>query len=634
MRITRPTGALTALLLLAPAGLRAQGVPDYSNTERAKVPEVFKSRTSDIYPTAEAWRKELAAARADLGLLEGRAKGWTATPAAMADFLLWKDALRQRVRRLYAYASLQSDLDMADGTFQSMKGEANDLAVTFDARLAFLDADLLALGGGKVAAYVAAEPRLAPYRVVLQRTLRMKDHVIPAGEERVSSLASAFSDFPGTVSGILNDVDIPRPSVTLSTGEKVTLNTATYQRYRGSKVQADRALVMATYWASQKPFENSQAALMDANVKSHLFKARVHHFDTCLEASLFPNAIDPAVYRNLVGTVRANLAPLHRLLRLRARMLGLKEMRYSDLYASAVASVNRVYTWPEAQDLVRRATLPLGPGYRQALAGALDNRWVDVFPNKGKQSGAYSSDDTFGFHPFIKMNYDGTYLGVSTLAHELGHAMHSFHSDAAQPYPTSSYPTFLAEVASTFNENLLMNNLLATDASDAYKLYVLDSYLEQVRGTLYRQTLFADFELAMHERVEQGLSLTPDWLDGKYLELTRLYYGHDAGVVKVDDWIQSEWSEIPHFYMDFYVFQYATSMAASMALTQAVLKEGEPARARYLAFLSAGSSRFPLDTLRAAGVDFATPRPVEEALKAFDGLVAEMEKIYGRMAKS
>jgi oligoendopeptidase F len=639
MSAIRSVLSLPALVLVLAAGpaLPAQAgskVPDYSGTDRSQVPEAFKVRISDIYPTPEAWAKELADLQKDLAGLEPLAKGWTGSAKAMADLLDWRSAYQQRLYRLNAYASLQSDLDLADSRAQAMKGQAQDLAVTLGARLTFLEPEVLALGQAQVDAYLKAEPRLAVYQVGLQRILRMKDHVLPAVAERVAALAASFTDAPGTASGILNDVDLPRPTITLASGEKVTLNTATYEKLRGSSNLSDRRQVMEAYWTGQKGFENTQAVLMDANVKSHLFDARAHGYSSCLEASLYPNAIDTAVYHNLVDTLRANLAPLHRLLRLRKRMLGLTEMHYGDIYASPVASVDRVFTYDEAMDLVRKATAPLGPRYAAALDTALRNRWVDVYPNKGKQSGAYSTDNSYGFHPFIKMNFDGTYLGVSTLAHELGHSMHSFHSDSAQPFPTANYPTFLAEIASTFNENLLMRQLLAGKSDDAFKLYVLDRYVEQLRGTLYRQGLFADFELAMHERVEKGQSLTPDWLDRTYLDLTRLYYGHDAGVVKVDDYIQCEWSVIPHFYMDFYVYQYSTSMAASMALTDAVLKEGEPARARYIKFLEAGSSRFPLDTLRTAGVDFNTPKPLADALKSFDQLVAEMETIYARMEKS
>ena len=290
----------------------------------------------------------------------------------------------------------------------------------------------------------------------------------------------------------------------------------------------------------------------------------------------------------------------------------------------------RTFTFEEAKALVRRATAPLGPDYQRALETALTRRWVDVYPNRGKQSGAYCTDHAYGFHPYVKLNYDGTYGAVSTLAHELGHAMHSFFGPGA-----ALRHGRLPHLPRGDRQHLQREPAHAPPAghgrSDAYKLYVLDNYLEQLRGTIYRQGLFADFELAMHEHVEQGQSLSPEWLDKTYLDLTRLYYGHDLGVVKVDDWIQSEWSEIPHFYMNFYVFQYTTSMAASMALSEAVLKEGEPARARYLQFLGARRQQVSPGTLKAAGVDFTTPQPMVDALQAFDRLVGELEALWYRV---
>ena len=381
---------------------------------------------------------------------------------------------------------------------------------------------------------------------------------------------------------------------------------------------------------NQKKFENTFAALFDAAMKEHLFQARIRSFPSCLDAALFPDDIRPEVYRNLVSAVRANLEPMHRLLKLRQKMLGLPEFRYGDVYASAVASVNKTYTYEQGQNLVLASMQPMGPEYLAALKMGFDGRWVDIYPNQGKASGAYS-EGIFGVHPFVKMNYDGRYREVSTLAHEMGHAMHSWFSDTTQPYAMSQYPIFLAEIASTFNENLLIRHLLKSEKDDQFKLYLLDAYLDGIRGTLYRQTMFADFELAMHERVEQGQSLTPDWLNAKYLELTRLYYGHAKGVVKVEDYIQTEWSGIPHFFYNFYVFQYATGIVSSMALADAVLKEGAPAQARYMAFLKAGGTKFPMDTLKAAGVDLSTSRPVEQALQAFGELVTEMENIYARL---
>jgi oligoendopeptidase F len=603
-------------------------IPDYSGTARAEVPEAFKWRIEHIFPDDQAWRADFGRVQELAAALDPLAREWTASPRAMGDFMERLEQVNLLGSRLAHYAALQGDMDLGDTRYQAMKGEVQSFMVDLGARLAFMEPDLLELGEAKVESCLQADPRLGPHRVGFLKILRMKAHVLPEGEARVVATAGLFGSAPHAAAGMLTDLDMPRPEVTLSTGERVTLSTANYQKHRAAKDPADRQLVMETYWASQKRYENTLATLLDAGIKEDLFQARVHHYPTCLDAALYPEAIDPQVYRNLVATVRANLAPLHRLLRLRRKMLGLPVLRYGDLYASAVSTVTRAYPFEEGRDLVLRAAQPLGAAYTQVLERAFGGGWIDVYPNLGKQSGAYSSG-VHGVHPFVKMNYDGTFHHVSTLAHELGHAMHSYLSEQAQPYATSDYPIFLAEIASTFNENMLMHTLLETERDATIKLFLLDSYLETLRGTLFRQTLFADFELAMHERVEQGQSLTPDWLSAKYLELTRLYYGHDQGVVRVDDYIQAEWSGIPHFFYNFYVYQYATGIVASMALSEAVLTEGEPARERYLGFLGSGSSRFPLDTLKAAGVDLAAPEPVAAALKAFDRLVAQMETLYG-----
>lgn len=605
-------------------------VPDYSTTPRTQVPDDCKWRITDIYPNEEAWRAGFAEVKERAAGLEALARVWTQSPRQMGDFMESLEQVNKLGSRLAHYASLQGDMDLGDARYQAMKGEVHSFLVDLGAQLAFMEPDLLALGQAEVERFLAEEPRLASHRVGFLRILRMKDHILPEGEARVVAQAGLFGHAPSSAAGMLTDLDMPRPEATLSTGEKVTLTTANYQKHRAAKSPSDRQLVMTTYWAGQKRYENTLATLLDAGIKQDLFHAKVHRYATCLDAALYPEAIDTAVYRNLVASVRANLGPLHRLLRLRKRMLGLPEFRYADLYASAVGTVTRTYAYGEARDLVLQSTRPLGEAYGRVLAGAFQDGWIDVYPNQGKQSGAYSSG-VHGVHPFVKMNYDGTFHNVSTLAHELGHAMHSHLSEQAQPYATADYPIFLAEIASTCNENLLMHTLLETERDATLKLFLLDNYLETLRGTLFRQTLFAEFELAMHERVEQGQSLTPDWLNQAYLELTRHYYGHAQGVVLVDDYIQAEWSGIPHFFYNYYVYQYATGIVASMALAEAVLAEGAPARERYLAFLGAGSSRFPLDTLKAAGVDLATPAPVEAALRAFDGLVARMEALYDQI---
>lgn len=611
-------------LLGAQAGKPA--MHDYSQTPRPQIPEGLTWKVSDLYADEAAWRADFERVKGLVAGIPDLAKGWTASPKAMADLLERVTEVELRGSRLSAYANRQSDTDMGHSGHQRLKGEIQSLLVGFGAQMAFFEADLLKLGREKVQAYQAAEPRLKPYAFPLEKVLRSAEHVLPAGEQRVASLTGHFAGTPAKASGLLNNLDLPRPELKLADGSTVLLNQANYQKYRGSKVVEDRRKVMEAYWNGQKRFENTFAALMDGTVKSHLFDATIRKYPDCLTAALDPNAIDPKVYENLVQAVRANLAPMHRLLKLRQRLLGLPEFRYGDIYASAVASVQKTYPYEEGQRLVLEACAPLGKGYQEVLKKAFGERWIDIYPNLGKRSGAYS-DDAYGVHPFVLMNYDGSYREVSTLAHELGHAMHSHFASEAQPFPTANYPIFLAEIASTFNENLLMQKLLKAEKDARLKLYLLDNYLEGLRGTLYRQTLFADFELQMHRQVEQGRSLTPEWLNKAYLDLTRLYYGHEAGVVKVEDYIQSEWSGIPHFHYNFYVYQYATGVIASMALADAVQREGEPTRERYLAFLKAGGSEDPLVTLKRAGVDMTKPETLTRAFAAFDRYVGEMEKL-------
>jgi oligoendopeptidase F len=605
-------------------------IPDYSETPRDQVPEACKWRLQDLYPDTAAWQAEKDAVTKTAGELDERAKDWTASAERMCAFVDWLSGIQQRAMRLMVYASLQGDGDLANPQYKKMQGELRMLFVGFQAKLGFMNPDILKLGQENLDAYVKAEPRLAPYKVNFDRVLREKDHILPADQQRLVSLTGMFARSSGQASSMLNDVDIPRPEVTLSNGATVLLNTANYGKYRASANEGDRRLVMESYWHNQQHYLNTFAVLMDAAMKQQFYQAQTHNYPDCLTAALFDNDIDPAVYYNLIATVRENLGPLHRLLRLRARLLGLKEMRYGDVYASAAKSVDKRYTFDEARDLVLAAMQPLGPDYEAGLKKAFAERWIDIYPNKGKQSGAYSSG-VYGVHPYVKLNFDGSYSNVSTLAHELGHSMHSYFSNQAQPFPTANYPIFLAEVASTFNENMLMHQMLKSETDDNLKLFLLDGYLERIRATLYRQALFAEFELAMHQQVEQGKTLTPDWLNQKYLELTRTYYGQDQGVMNVEDYIQCEWSGIPHFFMNYYVFQYSTGIVASMALSDMVLRDGAAGRDRYLAFLKAGDSKFPLDTLRDAGIDMSSPEPVKAAIREFDRMVGEMETIVDRL---
>jgi len=607
-------------------------IPDYSMTERKDVPEEFKWRIQDIYASVELWKKDKSEALKMAEQIDKLALDWTSSSEKMVTLLEHLTKLYVKGIKLYQYASHNSNMDLANQEFQRMKGEMRNLFVQMNTKLSFMDPDILELGVEKFNLYLKEEPGLKPYKFGIEQVLRTKEHVLPTDQQKIVSLTGLFSGAVRQAANMLDDVEIPPAEVTLSDGKKIKLNYANYSRLRASANKEDRRLVMRTYWENHKKFQNTFAILLDGAMKQHFFNVRVRKYKDCLDARLFGEDIDPKVYHSLIDNVRKNLNPLHRYLILKKELLGVKEFLYEDIYASAVPKVTKKFSFKEAREIILTMMKPLGQDYLTGLRKAFDERWIDIYPNKGKQSGAYSGG-VYGIHPYIKMNYNGSYDSLSTLAHELGHALHSYFSNKTQHFENARYPTFLAEIASTFNENILMNYLLKKEKDDLFKLYILDGYLAQLRGTIHRQTLFAEFELALHQHVEAGKTLTPAWLNKKYLELARYYYGHDKGIVKVGDFIQNEWSGIPHFYLNYYVFQYSTGIIASQALTDMVLKGKRTEREKYLSFLKAGGSRFPLDTLKLAGVDMTTSFPTQAAMKRFDRLVTEMEKIVKRLKK-
>jgi oligoendopeptidase F len=625
-------GLLCVLLIAAAATALAQDarIPDYSKTPRPEVPTEYTWRIEDLYPTVDAWNKDRKVVEGLAAQIEVRAKGWTSTPQKFLALYQLSDSINLIMRRLYAYASNQSNVDLGNATYRSMQGELQSLSTSIGEKLAFRNDDILKMDEKVVRGYFDREPRLAQYRFRVEEVLRARAYVLPKDQQRIFSLTGLFSGTAQEAANVLNNVEIPAKDVTLTDGSTVTLNVPGYMRYRGAKSSADRMLVMRSFWAERKQFENSLASLLDGGIKVDLFAARAQGYKSCLHAKLFDDNIDTTVYLQLIATVRQNLAPLHRYLTLRKTMLKVDTLRYDDIYASAVGNVERTYPYSEARTLVLESLRPLGEEYRTMLNTAFDNRWIDVYPNKGKESGAYSGG-VYGVHPYVKLNFNGNYDAVSTLAHELGHSMHSCFADKHQAFGNAGYPTFLAEIASTFNENLLVEHLLKHEKDDLVKLKILDAYLDAARATIYRQTLFAEFELAMHRHVEEGHTLTPDWLTEQYLALTRAYYGHDKGVMQVDDFIGSEWGFIPHFYLNYYVFQYSTGMIASLAFADRVLHGTSADVDRYLGVLKAGGSDSPLKILKNAGLDMSSPEPGKAALKRFDSLVGEMEKIVERL---
>ena len=622
---------LTAILItITITSAQDKKIPDYSLAERKDIPVEYTWKIEDLYTSLDEWKADKENAAQMITRIDALSKDWTSSAKNMLDFLNFLTDINIKLTRLYAYASHQNNSDLSNTLFQSMVGDLQTMFVGYSSKLSFFDPDVLKLGEAKFSEYISTESGLETYKFQIQDVLRNKIHVLPDEQQKIVSMTGLFSGVASKTANMLNDVEVPNAEVTLSTGEKVVLNYANYSKYRGSPNSEDRSLVMREFWKNQMQFKNTLSILQDGAIKQHFFSAKVRNFNNCLEARLFGDNIPVGVYEQLIKSVKENLKPLHRHITMRKELLKLNTFKYEDVYASSVPSVEKLYEYKEASDIIVETMKPLGQEYVEGLKTAFNSRWIDIYPNKGKETGAYS-DGVYGVHPYIKMNYDGRYNNVSTLAHELGHAIHSYLSSKEQHFTNSNYPTFLAEIASTFNENLLMEYLLKYEKDDMFKLFILDNYLEQIRGTLYRQTLFAEFELEMHKRVEQGGTLTADWLNEKYLALTREYYGHNEGVCQVDEYIQNEWSRIPHFYMNYYVFQYSTGIIASMALSNLVLTDNDTYREKYLDLLKAGGHGYAIDLLKTAGVDMTSPVPYNEAFKRINYLLDEMEKIISRL---
>jgi oligoendopeptidase F len=612
--------AVAVVLALAPSALGA---------DRARTPGAYRWNLADIYPSEAAW----AAARDDLaqrmpGLAAHRGRLGTSA-AALADALDAAFGLRRGLEKVLQYAALLSDEDVQAPRPREMRDSAQQLAVQFGTASSFMRPEILAIADGKVATWSKAEPRLAPYRFFLDDVLRAKAHTLSGSEERIVAEAQAFAGTGGTAYGLLANADLPWPTVRLSTGE-VRLDPSAYGLARASPVRSDREAVFAAFFGALRAYSRTMGATLDGQVRAQVFQKKVRRFDSSLEASLFDSNIPPAVYRQLVADVRRSLPTLHRYLDLRRRMLGLDRLRYQDLYVPLVGSVPLKFSPEEAQAITLAAFAPLGADYVAALRKGYASRWTDYLPSTGKRSGAYSAS-VYGVHPYQLVNFNGQYEDLSTLAHESGHSMHSWYAMTSQPYPTYDYPVFVAEVASTLNEDLLLHHMLGKARDDETRLALLGSHLDVVRQTLFRQAQFAEFELAMHERAERGEPLTGEILGDLYLGIVRAYYGHDQGVTQVDDLMAVEWAFIPHFYSPFYVYQYATSMVASTALARAIREEartGKTARRdAYLDMLRAGGSRYAIDLLRSAGVDMTTSAPFDAAVAEMNATMDEMERI-------
>ena len=595
--------------------------------DRAKVADQYKWNLADLYPSDAAWRADkdgAQAALADLRQYKGRLASSSST---LADALDRFFGLDKRLSRVAVYAGLLADQDTRDSAHQGMRQEMSDLFSAFGAESAFIEPEVLQFPQGTVAKFLASEPRLKTYSFYLQDIARRAPHTLSENEERILANLGPLAGSSSNTFNILSNADFPYPTVTLSDGKPATVDQAGFGLLRASPNRADREKVMSAFFNALGSFSRTFGTTINGEAQKVLFSAKTRNYPSALASQLDGPNIPESVYTRLIDGVNKELPAFHRYLKLRKRMMGLDTLHYYDLYAPLVGSVKLDYTPEEAQSHILAAVAPLGSEYQSVIQRAFKERWIDLFPTEGKRSGAYSQGSAYDVHPYMLINYNGHYDDVSTLAHELGHTMQSYFSNRTQPYPLAGYPIFVAEVASTFNENLLIDHMLKTIKDPDARLSILGNYLEGIKGTVFRQAQFAEFELRMHEMAQKGQPITGEALAKLYLDITKKYYGHDQGVCVVDDYIAHEWSYVPHFYRDFYVFQYATSFTASSALAEKV-KAGDPdARKRYLAFLSAGGSKYPIDLLKDAGVDMTTDEPLTLTVKEMNRVMDEMERL-------
>lgn len=592
---------------------------------RDEIAAEYKWRLELIYDDEAQWEEDFAAVRGEaqeLVALEGRLG---ASGQELYDALQLSELVERRLEKLYIYARMRRDEDNRVSRYQALCDRAESLSIELSGQTAWMVPELVAIGAERVAAMMDEYPPLSLYKYFFDDLFRRQQHVLSPAEERLLALSADLSLAPGHIFSMLNNADIRFPHVTDEQGNSVELSKGRYGSFMESSDRRVRQEAFAALYGSYRDLINTIGASLTASVKKDVFYARVRKYPSALAAALDGDNVPAAVYHRLIEAVHNNLAPMYRYLELRRRLLELDELHMYDIYAPLVDEYRRRIPWEEGKKLVVEALQPLGEEYLRDLQQAFSQGWIDVFENQGKTSGAYSWG-CYETQPYVLLNYDERLDDAFTLAHELGHSMHSYYSHRAQPYVYSQYTIFVAEVASTVNESLLIDHLLRQSNDKREQAYLLNHYLEQFRTTVYRQTMFAEFEKIIHEKAEAGEALTPEALREIYVGLNQLYYG--PGVV-CDEQIADEWARIPHFYNAFYVYKYATGFASATAIKQRI-SEGQPGAVEdYLKFLAAGGSNDPIEILKIAGVDLNRPEPVDKALAYFAELVERLEELLG-----
>ncbi len=621
---------VTCLLVLA-VSLPAAAYEPNPNAPRSEVPADYQWRPQDVFPSTDAWEQEVAAIQEGIPALAQYEGHLGDSAETLLTALQSIEDMYLRLMKALVYAQFLYDVDQGNSDARARQGRVAMIMPQFGRTVSYLEPEILQIDEGRLEGFLAESAPLRVYDYYLKDMRRLKDHTLSPPEEKILALTGNLRSVPGDAHESLLGVDVVFPKIVDADGNEVELTVSGFSKYRSGPVYNVRKQAADAFFSTLRSYENTFATLLDGVVKAHILSKEARGYSSCLEASLMPDNISVEAYDQLVQTINDNLPrTLHKYIALRRKVLGLDgPVTFPNLYNSMIEDVDQEWTYEQGRDLILTALKPLGQEYVSLLAEGTDphNGWIDIYPNADKRSGAYSNGSVAAdVHPFVLHNFDNTLDAVFTTAHEFGHALHSYYSSHAQPPIYRNYTTFLAEVASTSNEALLMNHLLKQTKDPAVKLMLLNQRLESIRLTIFRQTLFAEFEKRFHEYAEQGNPLTADYLNGLYAELIQKYYGPDFQMGENDE---TEWMFIPHFYYNFYVFSYATGLTSGLSIAQQIEKEGQKASRRYIdEMLKAGNSAPPLEILRRAGVDLETPAPILDMLDLFEQTVDEFDGIW------
>ncbi len=591
-----------------------------SYAKRSDIPEKYKWNLGDIYPTPADWEKEFDEFAAEYPKLT-EFQGKLADRDSLLEFLKLSDEVELKLDRLFGYAHMDYDSDLQDSDKQARYSRVYGLLTKYSEATSFVSPELSAIPDEKLQAFID-DPAFSDYDVALANVLRGKAHILSEKEERLLAGVGSFSGQFHEVFNRLDSGDIKFDKITVD-GQEVQLGHGTYSMLLQHKDQAVRKLAFETYYKAYIEKINTLAGLYEGSVKADCFSAKARNFGSAMEKALFYEQVDKSVYDNLIKCMHTSFAPLHRYIALRKKLMGVETLNMYDLYVAIFEDADISCEYEEACELVKKGLAPLGKDYLDVVQQAFDNRWIDVHETPTKRSGAYSSGVS-GVHPYMLLNYQKTTHDIFTIAHEMGHSMHTYYSSKAQPFAKEGYKIFVAEVASTCNEVLLLKYLLATEKDVNVKKYLLQYYLDMLRTTMYRQAMFAEFEQISHAMVEAGQPLTAEAMCNEYLKLNKMYYG-DA--VRHNDEIKYEWARIPHFYRAFYVYKYSTGIISAVCIAEKILKEGASAVADYKKFLSLGGSMDPVSELKVAGVDLTSSEPFDIVTRSFEDTLAQLEEL-------